>query len=591
MTPSRLWALFALCLAAALAAMGWSSAIVLRLERAEAAARAQGALEENARLALWRVDSTLTSLVARESARPYFHYRPFYPGSRTYTEMFVEPTPGEPLVPSPLLRETPAAIVLHFQIGPGGDLTSPQVPTADALARATAEGLVSATALGERTARLASIRDSVRTVARAMPPQTPSVKMAASVPSPPAARFEYQKQKSAVEYEARQQNLSRMNQSLRVEADEAAPRGVTGGIEEGELAPVWIGDALFLARRVQVNGVRYVQGCWVDWPRLQRELQASVQDLFPNARLEPATERERPDDERRAAALPVRLVTGAVSPPEESVSPVRLSLLGAWVFLLLAAGSIAILLKGVVGLSERRRVFVSAVTHELRTPLTTFRLYTDMLAGGMVEGEARRHEYVARLQAEAERLGHLVENVLFYARLDSERGAATREAVDLAEVVPEIVGRLAERAEKAGLAIVCEPSTEAAPIRTRVDRSALEQILVNLVDNACKYAAASQPALVHVTVQRENRRALIRVRDHGPGFSAAQRRRLFQPFSKSDHEAANSAPGVGLGLALSRRLARAQGGDLSLDTDPGGERGAVFLVSLPLGDAFLGVQG
>jgi len=113
-----------------------------------------------------------------------------------------------------------------------------------------------------------------------------------------------------------------------------------------------------------------------------------------------------------------------------------------------------------------------------------------------------------------------------------------------------------------------------------VDRSAIEQILLNLVDNACKYAARSTPPRIDVRLETSQGRALLRVGDHGPGLSAAERRRLFQPFSKSDRDAANSAPGIGLGLALSRRLARAQGGELSLDAT--GAEGAVFVLSLPL---------
>ena len=260
-------------------------------------------------------------------------------------------------------------------------------------------------------------------------------------------------------------------------------------------------------------------------------------------------------------------------------SPARLSLAGAWVFAFLAALAVAVLLRGVVELSERRHVFVSAVTHELRTPLTTFRLYTDMLAEGMVTDEGRRREYIARLRGEAERLGHLVENVLFYARVESGRGEATRETVDLQALVQEAWPRLAERAARASLEMVLAPASS-APVPVRVDRSAVEQILLNLVDNACKYAALSTPPRIDVRVETSAGRALVRVSDHGPGLSAAERRRLFQPFSKSDRDAANSAPGIGLGLALSRRLARAQGGDLSLDASGG--KGAVFVLSLPL---------
>jgi signal transduction histidine kinase len=265
--------------------------------------------------------------------------------------------------------------------------------------------------------------------------------------------------------------------------------------------------------------------------------------------------------------------------PAPLLTPIRLSLLTSWGCALLAASAVAVLLRGVMSLSERRRVFVSAVTHELRTPLTTFRMYTDMLADGMVRGEEKRRDYLVRLRGEAERLGHLVENVLFYARLESGRAGATTEALDLGDFLERVKGRLAERVERAGMQLVVELGEGERPVEVRVDTSALEQILVNLVDNACKYAGSAEERLIHLRLERDGARALVRVADHGPGISRRDRQRLFRPFSKSDREAANSAPGVGLGLALSYRLARALGGDLRLDEEVKG--GACFVLALP----------
>jgi signal transduction histidine kinase len=310
------------------------------------------------------------------------------------------------------------------------------------------------------------------------------------------------------------------------------------------------------------------------------DLLAAVEDLLPGSRLEPTAASAPPDYERRLATLPVRLAPGSVAVASPSrLSPTRLSLFGIWACALLATLAVAALLRGVMELSERRRVFVSAVTHELRTPLTTFRLYTDMLAEDMIPGEARRREYLGRLRTEAERLGHLVENVLFYARIESGRGSAARELFDLGPALEDMRPRLAERAARAGLELALDaPGATPAPVRA--DRSALEQILLNLVDNACKYAAAARPPRIEMELRTGDGRAQVHVRDHGPGVAPAGRRRLFRPFSKSDRDAANSAPGIGLGLALSRRLARAQGGDLALASS--GPEGAVFALSLPL---------
>jgi C4-dicarboxylate-specific signal transduction histidine kinase len=111
--------------------------------------------------------------------------------------------------------------------------------------------------------------------------------------------------------------------------------------------------------------------------------------------------------------------------------------------------------------------------------------------------------------------------------------------------------------------------------------SVVEQILFNLVDNACKYAQGTDDTRIQVTLAGRGRTPQIVVRDHGPGLSRDAARRLFQPFSKSASEAAHSAPGVGLGLALSRRLARTLGGDLRWRAAPDG--GAEFTLSLATG--------
>jgi signal transduction histidine kinase len=118
--------------------------------------------------------------------------------------------------------------------------------------------------------------------------------------------------------------------------------------------------------------------------------------------------------------------------------------------------------------------------------------------------------------------------------------------------------------------------------RVRVNGLSVEQILFNLVDNACKYAGpAATDRAIHLTAARTDGHVEIRVTDHGPGLDPAVRSRLFRPFSKSVHEAANTAPGLGLGLALSRRLARNMNADLRLD--PGVKEGTVFVLTLPLG--------
>jgi signal transduction histidine kinase len=252
----------------------------------------------------------------------------------------------------------------------------------------------------------------------------------------------------------------------------------------------------------------------------------------------------------------------------------------AWVCVSVAAAAVAVLLAGVVSLSERRAAFVSAVTHELRTPLTTLRMYAEMLADGMVPSEADRRVYLETLHAEAERLGHLVENVLTYARLERGRKVAPRETVSVGDLVDRLHNRLAARCRQAAMELTTEMADDIRRRTLRTDPASVEQIFFNLVDNACKYAREAADGRVHLSAAVAGDRVQFRVADHGPGVSEQAVRRLFRPFSRSAEDAAGSAPGVGLGLSLCRRLARQIGGTFQLERSSG--EGACFLLSLPI---------
>lgn len=628
--PWTIWLAFGLCAAVLLAAMGWISGTALRLDRAQLEAGQRAEIEERVRLALWRMDSALAPLFVEESARPFSAYEAFSSTQRTYTKGGGGYNParqGDVLVPSPLLGFDSSNVLLHFQLIPGGALTSPQVPSGEQ--RTLAEASYSSRASLERAAaRLRelqvvlhqenpvsvdlSVAQRLRRPAQ-RPDNVPSVKEAArwrnedvlvrevGLPMDFAA-VNQAAQVLALNHDFRQvdqvqqmrntaefaQRANVYQQAQQKVADnnwsqtpllQPAPQPPASG--EGILRPLWLGQSLVLARRVTQGGSFVVQGVWLNWTNLEASLRGTIKDLFPEADLDPVLGAKGQREGRMLAALPVKLVPGAVpAAPLPAWTPVRASLALAWGCVLLAALAVARLLHGTVSLSERRAAFVSAVTHELRTPLTTFKMYSEMLAEGMVADEAKRKHYLATLCSEANRLSHLVENVLAYARL--ERGSARRrvEAITLGALLERLKPRLAERAGQSGLTLVEDSTPEALQTVVQVDVAAVEQILFNLVDNACKYAAPqATEKRIHLEALPDGRFAMLRVRDHGRGISAEGAKRLFRPFSKSAHEAAQSAPGVGLGLALSRRLSRSLGGDLRLAA--GEKGGACFVLRLP----------
>ncbi len=335
-----------------------------------------------------------------------------------------------------------------------------------------------------------------------------------------------------------------------------------------------------------------VEGAWLDWPEIEAWLLSRVSDLLPGARLMPAESGGGPaltaNGSRRLAFLPVALIPGPLEIGERAAwSPLRVSLGAAWASALVGAAALALLLRGTLKLSERRGAFVSAVTHELRTPLTTFRLYTEMLSSGMVADESRRQSYIDTLRKESERLAHLVENVLGYSRIERGRAASRVEETTPADLVARMADRLRERLAQGNLTLTIDIDEAVAGRVFRADTTAVEQVLFNLVDNATKYGrpttAGGDGGTVTLSVAPHGRNRLaFRVADPGPGLPPGALKRLFQPFSKSAHEAAESQPGVGLGLALCRRLAREElGGDLVLERN--GPGGTVFRLEAALG--------
>ena len=153
--PLHTWLLFGGCLAILLAGMAWATWTALRLDRAHAQAQQKADFEEKVRLALWRMESTLAPLIVQESSRPYFTYYSFYAAERAYNRMFGELKKGEVLVPSPLLTETSTNVLLHFQLGPNGEFSSPQVP---ALGERELGRYLSAQQFATASARLAASR-------------------------------------------------------------------------------------------------------------------------------------------------------------------------------------------------------------------------------------------------------------------------------------------------------------------------------------------------------------------------------------------------------------------------------------------------
>jgi two-component system phosphate regulon sensor histidine kinase PhoR len=231
-----------------------------------------------------------------------------------------------------------------------------------------------------------------------------------------------------------------------------------------------------------------------------------------------------------------------------------------------------------LALAAQQRDFVSAVSHELKTPLTSIRMYAEMLRAGWAN-EDKKREYYEFIHDESERLSRLIGNVLQLARLEREELDLQPRAVAVAALLDMVRSKLQAQVERAGFEIDYAIDPDCALCEVQVDADAFVQILINLADNALKFAARGERRRIEISARTDGRdRIAFVVRDFGPGVPAAQVQRIFEPFQRGGSELTREAPGTGIGLALARQLARAMHGDIGYRAaDPG----AQFTVWLP----------
>ena len=225
--------------------------------------------------------------------------------------------------------------------------------------------------------------------------------------------------------------------------------------------------------------------------------------------------------------------------------------------------------------SQMKSDFIANVSHELKTPLSLIRMFGELLMTGKHKGEGMTREYGGIITRESERLAHLIDNVLDFARL--ERGKASYNFAEgrLEEVVERALDVYRHRIEKEKLRLTTEIEPNLPPVR--MDENAMTLVLLNLVDNAVKYAGEAGEVVVRL--RRAPGAVALSVVDHGTGIAPDEQRRIFDRFYRATSARARNVRGSGIGLALVKHIAEAHGGRVEVESAPG--RGSTFTVYVP----------
>ena len=319
-------------------------------------------------------------------------------------------------------------------------------------------------------------------------------------------------------------------------------------------------------------------------PHSNKEVLITVSDPKGNVVL------RRGEPNERATAITGRIPfvfsdwtisVGSLSTPEEwarsnfilniSMSAIlAITLLGGLTFALRCASR-------EIRLSRMKSDFVSNVSHELRTPLASIRVFGEFLRLGRVKDEQQSREYGEYIETESRRLTQLINNILDFAKIESEVKTYEMEPADIESVLSDTLRSLTVSLRHKGFRLNFDrPATRIPPVN--IDREAIVQAVANLVDNAVKYSGKATE--VSVALARDNGTVHIAVRDNGIGISEEEQARIFERFHRVSTGLIHDIKGSGLGLSIVNHIVNAHGGQVTVDSGVG--TGSTFTIHLPI---------
>ena len=227
-------------------------------------------------------------------------------------------------------------------------------------------------------------------------------------------------------------------------------------------------------------------------------------------------------------------------------------------------------------LSKMKSYFISTVSHEFKSPLTSIRQMAEMLVHDRVPSPERQRKYYTSILKQSERLSHLINNILDFSKMEEGKRSFLFEKTDIVPVVRDIVETFRQHNVDQGFLIdllIPEPLPDVV-----FDREAMEQVIHNLLDNACKYSGDSRKIEVHLS--SKGNKIIISVIDHGIGIKKDDLDKIFGRFYRAGEELTQTVKGSGIGLTIVKQIVEAHHGEITVESSPG--RGSKFMITIPL---------